>query len=623
LRITNPSAQVRDESTLDLHLLRKLLKLLRPYRARMAASTLLVILGSLLQLMEPAIVGFTIDLFIAPSKAAASNGLARTVRSWIATRAGNLEPSTGIEAAALLYLALILLGYAVLTVQLRTMNSVGQCAMYDLRNSLFKHLQSLDVSFFNRNPVGQLITRMTTDVDTLNEMFTAGFVSIFGDIILLLGITTILFGIDWRLALVLFSIMPFLALAALWFKRGARVTYREARDRIAGINGFLQERVSGMSIVQLFNRHRREAEKFDALNTLHREANIEAVFYYAIFYPVVELIQSVGIALIIWYGGRSIHAGALSLGALVAFFQYAQRFFEPISDLSEKYNVVQSAMAASERVFRLLETSPEIRSHDEALDLGEVKEIEFCNVWFAYKGEEWVLRDVSFHIGRGEKTAIVGHTGAGKSTLVHLLLRFYDVQRGSIRINGTDIRDFSLASLRRQFAIVQQDFSLFSGSIEENISFGDPRISTAMVREAAMRVRVDPLIQRLEGGYAARLREAGGGLSVGEKQLLMFARALAFNPSVLVLDEATSSVDVETERLIQQGIDVLLAGKTSLIIAHRLSTIQSADRIVVLHRGEVRERGTHRELLALKGLYWKLHNAQFLSMDTLVERFSH
>jgi ATP-binding cassette, subfamily B, multidrug efflux pump len=615
------ATQRRHEPTLDLYLLRRLLGLLRPYRAKMAISTLLVILGSLLQLVGPAIIGLAIDLFIAPSKDPAA-GASGAVRSWIAARAETLDPSAGIGAAALLYLAPLVLGFAVLYLQLRMMNSVGQCAMYDLRNHIFEHLQSLDIGFFDHNPVGLLITRMTTDVDTLNEMFTAGFVAIFGDVILIAGITVILFAINWQLALVLFSTLPFLALSSLWFKRGARLTYREARDRIAEINGFLQERVSGMSIIQLFNRQRREAEKFDELNVRHRQANIDAVFYYAVFYPMIELIQSVGIALILWYGGGQIHAGGLSLGALVAFFQYGQRFFEPISDLSEKYNVVQSAMAASERVFGLLDTKPTIHSASEAQEVDAIEEIEFRGVWFAYKGEDWVLRDVSFRIGRGEKIAIVGHTGAGKSTLIHLLLRLHDVQRGSIRVNGIDIRNLSLQLLRRQFAVVQQDFFLFSGTIEENISFGDPRITAAKVQEAAIRVQVDPLIQRLAGGYAARLREAGGGLSVGEKQLLTFARALAFDSSVLILDEATSSVDAETEQLIQDGIDVLLAGRTSLIIAHRLSTIQSADQIVVLHYGEVREKGSHQELLAIEGLYWRLHNAQLFDLDGAVQRAS-
>jgi ATP-binding cassette subfamily B protein len=441
-------------------------------------------------------------------------------------------------------------------------------------------------------------------------MFTAGFVAIFGDIFVLAGIIGVLFWLNWRLALVLFSITPFIVIVSMWFRRGARITYRQVRARIAAINAFLQEHISGMSTVQLFNREDKEAEKFDHLNARHRDANIDSIFYYAVFYPLIELIQSAGIALIVWYGGGQVIRGTLSIGALIAFFQYAQRFYEPISDLSEKYNILQAAMAASERVFKLLDTPVKV-ANTGTKKADHVDRIEFRNVWFAYNNEEWVLKNVSFVVNRGERVAVVGHTGAGKTTVTALLLRFYDIQRGHILINGTDIREYDLESLRRLFAIVQQDFFLFSGTVGQNISLGDATISEEAVRSAAVRVQADRFVARLPEGYAAEVRERGAGFSVGEKQLLSFARALAFNPPVLILDEATSSIDTETERLIQEAIETLLAGRTSIVIAHRLSTIRSADTILVFHHGEIRERGTHDELMQIDGLYRKLYEIQY------------
>jgi ATP-binding cassette subfamily B protein len=490
------------------------------------------------------------------------------------------------------------------------MNLMGQYIMYDLRKQIFGHLQRLDVQYFDRHPVGRLMTRVTTDVDALNEMFTAGFVSIFGDIVVLLGIIGVLFWMNWKMALVLFSITPFIVGVSAWFRRGARITYRAVRVRIAAINAFLQEHLSGMSTVQLFNREDKEAEKFDELNGRHRDANIDSIFYYAVFYPVIELIESVGIALIVWYGGGQVIRETLSVGALVAFFQYAQRFYEPISDLSEKYNILQAAMAASERIFKLLDTPAKIVK-DDGVQVDHIESIEFRNVWFAYNEPEWVLKNVSFEVRRGERVALVGHTGAGKTTVTALLLRFYDIQRGEICINGIDIRDISLASLRRLFAIVQQDFFLFNGNVADNISLGDAEITEEAVHTAAVRVQADRFISRLPEGYASVVRERGAGFSVGEKQLLSFARALAFDPPVLILDEATSSIDTETEQLIQQAIQTLLEGRTSIVIAHRLSTIRSADTILVFHHGEIRERGTHEELMATNGLYRKLYEIQY------------
>jgi ATP-binding cassette subfamily B protein len=594
----------------DPRLARRLFKYLRPYRARASVSVGLVILSSVLEIVGPAIVAVAIDLFVKPLNGAAPVGVSARLGRWLVAHQWALNPIDGINLAAALYLITLVAGFAVLYTQMVLMNLMGQYIMYDLRKQIFGHLQRLDIQFFDRHPVGRLMTRVTTDVDALNEMFTAGFVSIFGDIVVLAGIVGVLFWMNWRMALVLFSITPFIIAVSAWFRRGARVTYRAVRVRIAAINAFLQEHLSGMSTVQLFNREEREADKFDELNGRHRDANIDSIFYYAVFYPVIELIESIGIALIVWYGGGQVIRSTLSVGALVAFFQYAQRFYEPISDLSEKYNILQAAMAASERIFKLLDTPAKIVKDDGRV-VERIESVEFRNVWFAYNEPEWVLKNVSFRINRGERVALVGHTGAGKTTVTALLLRFYDIQRGSILINGIDIREISLASLRRIFAIVQQDFFLFTGNVADNISLGDPAIPEDAVRKAAVRVQADRFISRLPEGYASIVRERGAGFSVGEKQLLSFARALAFDPEVLILDEATSSIDTETERLIQEAIHTLLEGRTSLVIAHRLSTIRSADTILVFHHGEIRERGTHDELMQTNGLYRKLYESQY------------
>ncbi|MEA2490766.1 MAG: ATP-binding cassette, subfamily multidrug efflux pump [Acidobacteriota bacterium] len=595
----------------DAGLTRRLLRYLHPYRWRATLSVVLVILSSLFQLAGPAITAIAIDLYVKPVAGSSSTvGISGAIGQWLAAHGWAFDPLTGINVATMLYLAALLGGFAVLYSQMVLMNIMGQYIMYDLRKQIFTHLQRLNVQYFDRNPVGRLMTRVTTDVDALNELFTAGFVAIFGDIVVLLGIVGVLFWMNWRMALVRCSITPFIVLASVWFRGGARKTYRQVRARIAAINAFLQEHISGMSTVQLFNRTDEEAEKFEGLNKRHRDANIDSIFYYAVFYPVIELIQTIGIALIVWYGGGQVVQGTLSVGVLVAFFQYAQRFYEPISDLSEKYNILQSAMAASERIFKLLDTPVEIKD-EGTLEVGELESIELRNVWFAYNEPEWVLRNVSFRVERGQRVALVGHTGAGKTTVTALLLRFYEVQKGEILINGIDLREYSVSSLRRLFAIVQQDFFLFSGSIGENISLGDPDITDEAIRTAALRVQADRFISRLPEGYAAAVKERGAGLSVGEKQLLSFARALAFNPPVLILDEATSSIDTETELLIQEAIATLLEGRTSIVIAHRLSTIRSADTILVFHHGEIRERGSHEELMHTNGLYRKLYEVQY------------
>src|SRR5687768_5291397 len=599
----------------DPHLTRRLLRYLKPYRFRAGLSVFLVILSSMFEIAGPAITAIAIDLYVKPVEGGSPMGVSARVGEWLAANGFIFDAHTGITVAAALYLFALAGGFAVLYTQMVLMNLTGQYIMYDHRKQIFGHLQKLDIRFFDRNPVGRLMTRVTTDVDALNDLFTAGFVAIFGDIFVLVGIVGVLFWMNWRMALVLFSITPFIILVSIWFRRGARKTYRQVRARIAAINAFLQEHISGMSTVQLFNREEREAQKFEGLNRRHRDANLDSIYYYSIFYPVIELIETIGVALIVWYGGGKVIQGTLSVGALVAFFQYSQRFYQPISDLSEKYNILQSAMAASERIFRLLDTK--VRIEDSGtLEVGEFESLELRNVWFAYVDNEagqpeWVLKNVSFRVGRGERVALVGHTGAGKTTVTSLLLRFYEPQRGEILINGIDIRRYSIESLRRLFAIVQQDIFLFTGTIADNISLGDPEITEAEIRTAAIRVQADRFISRLPEGYASQVRERGAGLSVGEKQLLAFARALAFDPPVLILDEATSSIDTETELLIQEAIQTLLHGRTSIVIAHRLSTIRSADTILVFHHGEIRERGTHEELMNVNGLYRKLYEIQY------------
>ncbi|HKR62329.1 MAG TPA: ABC transporter ATP-binding protein [Thermoanaerobaculia bacterium] len=610
--MADPTDKHEDEGAkaFDPHLTWRLMKYLRPYRWRALVSVLLVIVSSLFEIAGPAITAVAIDLFVKPVAGTEPLGMSRRFGEWMASHGVHLAPLEGINLAAGLYLFTLVGGFAVLYSQMVLMNVMGQYIMYDLRKQIFAHLQRLDIQFFDRNPVGRLMTRVTTDVDALNDLFTAGFVAIFGDIFVLAGIVGVLFYMNWRMALVLFSITPFIVLVSIWFRHGARVTYRQVRARIAAINAFLQEHISGMSTVQLFNREERELAKFDTLNVRHRDANLDSIFYYSVFYPVIELIETIGVALIVWYGGGKVIQGTLSVGALVAFFQYSQRFYQPISDLSEKYNILQAAMAASERIFKLLDTPAKIKD-EGTLEIEHFESLEMRNVWFAYNNEEWVLKNVSFRVDRGDRIALVGHTGAGKTTITSLLLRFYDVQRGEILINGVDIRRYSMESLRRVFAIVQQDFFLFTGNIAENISLGDSAIGEERIRTAALRVQADRFISRLPEGYASQVRERGAGLSVGEKQLLSFARALAFNPPVLILDEATSSIDTETELLIQEAIRTLLEGRTSIVIAHRLSTIRSADTILVFHHGEIRERGTHDELMHVNGLYRRLYEIQY------------
>jgi ATP-binding cassette, subfamily B, multidrug efflux pump len=603
----------------DAVLMRRLLRYLWPYRLQVAVALASIICASVLQLAQPYLMKVAIDRHIAT---------------------GDLR---GLDTIAVGFLAILLASFALEYLQTWVLQMTGQRIMFDMRTEIYEHLQRLDLQFYDRNPVGRLMTRVTTDVDVLNDLFTAGVVSIFGDIFTLVGIMIVLVVMDWRLALLAFSVLPLIVLVTQWFRTHVRESYRTVRLWIARINAFLQEHITGMATVQLFRRERLSYARFDEINRRHRDANVESIFYYAVFYPAIEVIGALAAALLIWFGGGWTMQGTLTLGSLVAFLLYSQRFFRPISDMSEKFNVLQAAMASSERIFKLLDTpvvivsrvgglvpeaggqrpgeagpsaSAGLRPLGSGLHRGH---IIFDHVWFAYNGSDYVLKDVSFEVHPGERVAVVGATGAGKSTIINLLLRFYDVTRGRILIDGVDIRELPLDALRRLFSLVLQDVYLFSGTIAENIRLGNVGITDADVRRAAATVHADRFIEPMPLGYHSPVAERGATLSVGQKQLLSFARALAFDPKVLVLDEATSSVDTETEVLIRDALHVLMAGRTTIAIAHRLSTIQDMDNILVLHRGELRESGSHQELLAARGLYFKLYQLQYKDQDESLE----
>jgi ATP-binding cassette subfamily B protein len=620
----------------DATLMRRLLTYLRPYKPNVAVALAAIISASVLQLAQPYLMKLAIDRYIAR---------------------GDL---TGVDRIAIAFFFILIGSFILEYVQTWTLQMTGQQIMYDMRLQIYRHLQRIDLQFYDRNPVGRLMTRVTTDVDVLNDMFTSGVVSIFGDIFTLAGIMIVLVSMDWRLALVTFAVLPLIVVVTQWFRRNVRESYRTVRMWVARINAFLQEHITGMSTVQLFRREPHTQERFDEINRRHRDTNIDSIFFYAVFYPAIEVIGALAAALIIWFGGRWTLQGTLTLGSLVAFLLYSGRFFRPISDMSEKFNVLQAAMASSERIFKLLDTPVRITSGAGIRDPGsaEVTEtsgsvtqpasstpaprsgslipapasrprglrepsgpraeghIVFDHVWFAYESENFVLRDVSFEVRPGERIGVVGATGAGKSTLINLLLRFYDVTRGRILIDGVDIRELRLHHLRRLFSLVLQDVHLFSGTIADNIRLGDESITDAAIARAAAAVHANQFIERLPVGYASPVAERGATLSVGQKQLLSFARALAFNPRILVLDEATSSVDTETELLIRDALNVLMAGRTTIAIAHRLSTIQDMDQILVLHKGQLREAGRHQELLGQRGIYYKLYQLQYRDQET-------
>ncbi len=597
----------------DARLMRRLLGYLGPHRRSVVVALGAITAGSVLQLAPPWLTKLAIDNHIATG---VSDGLGLIVLAYAGVLAGSFA-----------------LGY----VETLTLQMMGQRIMFDLRMEICRHLQRLDVAFYDRNPVGRLMTRVTTDVDALNDLFASGVIAVVRDVVMLAGIMVVLLALDWRLALVTFAVLPIIAAVTHWFRTNARASYREVRTWIARINAFLQENITGMATVQAFRRERRNFARFRRINRAHRDANVDSVFYYATFYPAIELLGAVATGLILWYGGGRALQETVSLGSLVAFIGYAQQFFRPISDLSEKFNVMQSAMASSERIFGLLDTPVEIespataapavpvaRADELAAALPETDapagagHIRFEGVWFAYRDDDYVLRDVTFDVPPGARVGIVGATGAGKTTLINLLMRFYDVKRGRITIDGVDIRTLPLADLRRRFGLVLQDVHLFSGSIRENIRLGHEAIDDVEVRAAAASVHADQFIDRLPGGFDSEVAERGATLSTGQRQLLSFARALAFAPDVLLLDEATSSVDTETEQLIQDALHVLMAGRTTIAIAHRLSTVQDMDRILLFHKGELREAGTHQELLLQRGLYHTLYQLQYRDQEAVV-----
>jgi ATP-binding cassette subfamily B protein len=594
----------------DARLMKRLLAYLRPYKPLVALSFLAILLHSGLQAVGPFLTKVAIDRYLA-----ATARQPTFLDAWLSPHA-----ATGLAQVAALYLLTLLASFAVDFLQTYSMQLAGQKVMFDLRMQIFGHLQKLHAGFFDRNPVGRLVTRLTTDVDALNEMFSSGVIAVFGDFFTLAAIVGVMVSFHAPLALVSFSVLPLIVLATALFRRRVRDSYRRIRTAIARINAYLQEHITGMAVVQLFNREQKSFEEFDEVNRRHMRAFKDSVFAHSLFYPTIEVLSATAIALILWYGGLRVLGGTLTLGVVVAFIQYAQRFYRPIQDLSEKYNILQGAMASSERVFKLLDTPPEIVSPPAPARLESPRgRIEFRDVWFAYKNgaePDWVLKDVSFTIEPDETIAIVGHTGAGKTTMMNLLLRFYDPQRGQILLDGVDLRDADLKELRRLFGVVLQDPFLFSGTVERNIRLGSDHLERADLEEAAEEVNLADFIRALPGGFDEEVRERGATLSTGQKQLISFARALAHRPRILVLDEATSSVDTETEFRVRDALGRMVEGRTSIIIAHRLSTVQSADRILVMHKGRLRESGTHQELLAARGIYWKLYQLQYKDQES-------
>jgi ATP-binding cassette subfamily B multidrug efflux pump len=584
----------------DWRILRRLLAYLRPHLGAVLAALALIIGLAGIDLVPPYLTKVAIDRYIAKGNAA------------------------GLAVVAGLYLLALAVGFVVRFLQNYIMQMTGQRIMQDMRRELFGHLQRLHVGFFDRNPVGRLMTRVTTDVDAVNDLFTSGVVTVFGDLFTLLGIMAVMVALDWRLALVTFAVLPPFFVLTNWFRKGARQSFRETRKWVARINAFLQENLSGMSVVQLFRREDANRGEFARINRKHYDANMQAIFYYAVFYPAIEFLAVLATAVILVYGGGQVLVGATTLGVMVAFIQYSERFWRPISDLSEKFNILQAAMAASERIFGLLDTRALVQSPPNPAAVADVRgRVAFENVWFSYnpatngnpdEDSAWVLRDIDFAVEPGKSVALVGATGAGKTSIISLLLRFYDVQRGRVAVDGVDVRDWDTSALRSALALVLQDVHLFSGTIASNIRLGSD-ISIERVRAAAEAVHAHRFIERLPNGYDTEVKERGATLSVGQKQLLSFARALAHDPRVLILDEATSSVDTETEQLIQHALRVLLAGRTAIVIAHRLSTVQYVDEILVMHKGRIRERGTHQELLARRGMYWRLYELQYKDQE--------
>jgi ATP-binding cassette subfamily B protein len=597
-----------EDKTYDTRLMRRLLGYLWPYKRYVIFALVLTMLGGPLVVAGPPLVKAAVDLYLLPDPAHAPEGYTLLIKQAAETLGFGGQPSSGVAFIALALLTANLAAMFVLYAEAFLLQRMGQHIMFDLRNQIFAHLQRLPLQFYDRNPVGRLMARLTSDVEALNELFSSVVIAFFGDMAMLLYIVFWMFLLDWRLALVALLIMPPLIAVTIWFRLRSRTAFRAVRTHVARISTFLQERITGMPVIQLFNREESELRAFKDINRDYRKANLDAIFYNAVFFPAVDIIVAAGIALIIWYGGGQVLQTVVTLGTVIAFLQMAEMLYEPIGDMSERYNLFQSAMSASERIFELLDEPVTMKSPEEPVPVDPVKgHIEFRNVWFAYQDEDWVLKDVSFVVQPGQSVAFVGHTGAGKTTITNLLLRFYDVQRGQVLLDGVDVRNLELARLRSSFSVVPQDIFLFSEDIASNIRLGNESISDERVRDAARQVNADRFINKLSSGYETGLDERGAGISVGQKQLISFARALAFDPRVLILDEATSSIDTETEVLIHDAVKRLMSGRTSLVIAHRLSTVQAVDNIIVLHKGEVRESGTHQELLRQRGLYWLLN----------------
>jgi ATP-binding cassette subfamily B multidrug efflux pump len=618
----------------DSHLVRRLARYLRPYWIQATISSVSVTLKSLSDVAGPYLVKVALDRYLTGNPSPATNWLTRRLPS---------DPYHGVTVLAGIYIAALISSYLFEFIQTYLMQWTGQKIMFDLRRDIFRHMQRMHVGFFDQHAVGRLVTRITSDVDAINDMFTAGILAIVDDFFNLTIMAAVMLTINWWLALIAFSVLPIILIVTRLFRNSVRESYRRVRAAIARINSFTQEHVTGMNIVQLFNREERAYRDFEAVNRQHMVAFMDTIFAYALYYPAVELLSTIAIALVLWRGGFSVIAhGSVTIGILAMFIQYSQRFWRPIQDLSDKYNILQAAMAACERIFKLLDTAPEIVSPEHPRMGDGSNRIEFRHVWFTYQkltpeqratvdqaaqssdphthlaamhDIEWILKDVSFTIEPGQTIAIVGHTGAGKTTLTSLMMRFYDVTAGQILVDGIDLREHKLTALRQHFAVVLQDPFLFSGTIAENIRFGNEAITDADLRNAARDVNVLDFIESLPAKFDEPVRERGSSLSTGQKQLINFARALAFNPRILILDEATSSVDTDTELRIRGALERMVEGRTSVLIAHRLSTVQRADAILVMHKGQLREMGSHQELLAHRGLYWKLYQLQYKDQE--------
>lgn len=592
-----PKKNSREEEavgkTYDLGVTKRLLRYLRPYWRLVIVALAMTLALNILGSLQPWFTKHAVDDFITP------------------------KTTDGLWFFSVIFFAVFFFRFLFQYLQEILLNRVGQQVMFDLRTEIYTKLQNQEVAYYDKNPVGRIITRITSDVDSLNELFTSGVIDVLGDLVIIFAIIGMMFWMDWRLALVSLATVPLLFLATNWFRKHARRGYDLVRTRLAKLNAFLQEHISGAQTVQLFNAEAKAQKNFHDINDDYRNANIETIYYYAIFYPLVDFIGAVGIAVVIWFGGFyllnfSASDAGLTIGTVAAFVQYSGLLFQPIRDLSDKFNILQAAIVASHRIFELLDLPVQIITPAAPKKSGKAEgKIEFQNVWFAYKNEDWVLKDVSFTVNPGESIALVGHTGSGKTTTTNLLMRFYDIQKGSITLDGVDIRDWDLRALRENFAVVLQDVFLFGDSIESNIRLGNKAITDEKIEWAATEVHAADFVNNLSEGYRTEVKERGAGLSVGQKQLISFARALAFDPKLLILDEATSSIDTETEQLIQQAVERVMEGRTSLVVAHRLSTIQRCDRILVFHHGELRESGTHYELLALRGLYWRLFQLQY------------